>query len=233
MARFLAQQRKFRWPAPRGLAQLWRDEGGATVLEFAFVGPPFIVLITGIMYIALAYMAQDGLETTAEEAGRLMLTGEAQTATDGSDVGLSEADFKNLICNGGTITTASGTSLTVQKMLPPFLTCANLSVNVVPLTGYAGNDSGLPTYNCYGTVCNSASSPNATASAGSSAIAGMQGQPTMVQMVYNWTTIAGLFGLGSNTGTTHFTATSGHMKLVATSVFTTEQYSCASGQTSC
>ena len=146
---------------------------------------------------------------------------------------MSEADYQNLICNGGTITNSSGSSVVIQKILPAFLTCANLSINVQPLSSYAATDTGLPTYNCYGTVCNSAGSPNATASATGSAIAGLQGKPTMVQMVYNWTTIAGLFGLGSNTGATHFSATSGHMKLVATSVFTTEQYTCASGQTSC
>ena len=217
----------------RSAGQLWRNDDGATMMEFAFVGPPFVVLLTGILYIALAYLAQDGLETATEQSARLMLTGMAQTATYGGHIGLSESDFQTLICNGGTITNSSGSSVVVQKMLPPFLTCNNLSVNVMPISSYSASNTGLPAYNCYGTVCNSAGSPNATGSATGAAIAGLQGKPTMVQLVYNWTTIAGLFGLGDNSGKTHFSATSGHMNMVATSVFTTEQYTCASGQTSC
>ena len=232
----LAHLRKSRVPGRglfRPLAQLWRNADGNTMLEFAFVGPPFIVLITGVLYIALAYLAQDGLESATESASRLMLTGVAQTATYGGHTGLSSSDFQTLICNGGTITTSTGSSMTVQKMLPPYLTCNSLSVNVMPIASYSASNTGLPTYNCYGSVCNSAGSPNATGSATGSAIAGLQGKPTLVQLIYNWTTVAGLFGMGDNSGPTHFSATSGHMKMVATSVFTTEQYTCASGQASC
>jgi Flp pilus assembly protein TadG len=64
-----------------------------------FVGPFFIALVTGIFYIGMTYLGQAGLETVAEGASRMLLTGRAQTvrvtnASGGTDVGMSAADFK-------------------------------------------------------------------------------------------------------------------------------------------
>jgi Flp pilus assembly protein TadG len=62
-------------------------------------GPFFIALVTGIFYIGMTYLGQAGLETVAEGASRMLLTGRAQTvrvtnASGGTDVGMSAADFK-------------------------------------------------------------------------------------------------------------------------------------------
>lgn len=195
------------------------------MIEYAFAAPPFIALLTGIFYIALTYLGQAGLETAVESAGRLMMTGQAQTATvtnssGGTDVGMTAADFKNAICNGMSGKDSSGASISFAKMLPPFLTCSHLTFNVAPVT-YSQSALGL-TYTQVGGTQVANTGTYVTQSGGQG-----QNQVMMVQLVYDWPTFGGLMGLNlANEG-------NGTRRLVATSVFTTEAYSCASGQTSC
>ena len=73
---------------------LWSDEGGSAVVEFSIVAPVFIAFLLGTLYIMLIYVAQQMLETAAEGAGRLLLTGTAQTSTLASGhVGMTAEDF--------------------------------------------------------------------------------------------------------------------------------------------
>ena len=46
-------------------AMLWRDASGTAILEFAIIGPAFIALLTGVFYVAIAFLTQQGLETAA------------------------------------------------------------------------------------------------------------------------------------------------------------------------
>lgn len=214
------------------LAALARDCSGTAVLEFAIVGPAFIALLVGIFWVALGYLTQEGLETATEGAGRLFQTGLAQTATVGSNKGMSASDFRNAICNGVTATTAAGSTVTIQSMLPPFMQCSNLTTNVVIQPANTAFNPALlsnPTYNCYGTACNSASSSTTATTASSSAIAGSQSRIVVVQMFYNFDTFASLFGVSGISMTTR----SGQAALTAAAVVTAEQYSCSSSQTTC
>ena len=210
--------------ASRSVCALLRDRSGAAGLEYAMVGPAFLAMITGILYIALVNIAQAGLETAAESAGRLVLTGLAQSGSVSNgttvDVGMTAADFKNAICNGTTITSASGGTITVSSMLPPFLMCSRLTVIVQPAS-YAQSTYNLQ-YNSDGTVNTGTNGGYATQSGG-----GGQNQVMMVQLIYDWPTFNGLFGL--NLANEH----NGNRRLVATSVFTTESYTCATSQSSC
>jgi Flp pilus assembly protein TadG len=215
-----------------GMAALLRDESGTAILEFAFVAPAFIALLTGIFYVALAFLSQQGLETAVEGAGRLFQTGLAQTATVGGNKGMSAADFKNAVCNGVSATSAAGASITIAQMLPPFMTCSDLTMNVVvepANTSFNNTILQAPAYNCYGSVCNSSGNASAAGNAGSSAISGSQNRIVVVQLFYNWQTVASLFGLNGLS----LTSRSGQMTMAATAVVTAEAYSCASGQASC
>lgn len=213
-------------------AALWRDRSGTAALEFAIVGPAFIALLLGIFWVALGYLTQEGLETAAQGAGRLFQTGLAQSGTVGSNKGMSASDFRNAICNGATVTSATGATVTVQAMLPPFMSCANLTTNVVIQPANTTFNPALlttPTYNCYGTACNSASSSTTATTATSSAIAGSQNRIVVVQLFYKFDTFAQQFGVSGIS----MTSKSGLANLTAASVVTAEQYSCATGQTSC
>lgn len=207
------------------LTQLCSDSHGSTALEFAVVGPPFIALLTGILYIALANVGQSGLETAAESAARLVMTGQAQSgsvtnAANGTDIGMTAADFKTAICTGTTITGQDGTVISVGKMLPPFLMCSRLTVIVGPAS--YGQSAQALHYKADGTVDTGANNGYTLSPAG-----GGQNQVMMVQLIYDWPTFNGLFGLNLAN------EQNGNRRLVATSVFTTEAYSCAATQASC
>jgi len=153
------------------------------------------------------------------------MTGQAQTTTvtnasGGTDVGMSAADFKNALCNGMSGTSASGTAVTFARLLPPFLTCSHLAINVAPVT-YSQSALAL-TYTQSGGTQVANTGTYVTQSGGQG-----QNQVLMVQLVYDWPTFGGLMGLNlANEG-------NGTRRMVATSVFTTEAYGCASKQTSC
>src|SRR3546814_5027684 len=68
---------------------LARDTRGATIIEFAIVAMPFIVLLIAILQTSLVFFAQQLLETTAEDTSRVILTNQAQKA------GTSQADFRS------------------------------------------------------------------------------------------------------------------------------------------
>jgi len=88
----------------------WRQDGSAAV-EFALVAAPFLALTFAILETALVFFASQTLEAAASEAGRLIMTGQAQTG------GYSQNDFKNQVCNflaGGLFDCANGVYVNVQ-----------------------------------------------------------------------------------------------------------------------
>jgi Flp pilus assembly protein TadG len=48
----------------------WRDERGTTAVEFAIVGPVFIALIIGMLYLCLALFAVGSMHYAVEEGAR-------------------------------------------------------------------------------------------------------------------------------------------------------------------
>ena len=200
--------------ARRAGAALWRDTRGGAAAEYSMVALPFLALLTGVLYLMLNYLAQQGLETASESAARILLTGAAQSANVPGANGtthnaMTASDFKNTICYGGTVTNSSGASVTFQKALPPFLTCNNLTVNVAVIRSYS--KSNLAT-------AFAGTNPGTYTPISSS---GGQNQIVVLQLIYAWNTFGGLMGASFNGN------------LLATQVFTTESYDCNSGQTSC
>jgi Flp pilus assembly protein TadG len=207
----------------RNIARFAVDNRGTAALEFAFVGPFLIAMLLAILYTSLVCLAQQMLETAAADAGRLLLTGQAQTATLNGHTGMTSADFKNVICNGTTGTNANGESFTIPKLLPPLLSCSQLTVNVKTAASYSVSNGAAPTYtyDSNGVLTSTGTGYN-TASGGSG-----QSKIVILQLIYLWPTLKGTLGLNLDN------QPNANRMLVATSAFTTENYSCSSSQTSC
>ena len=69
---------KFRF---RKLRVFAKREDGAAAVEFAIVVAPFLALLFAILETALVFFAGQTLETAVSDSARLILTGQAQTAS--------------------------------------------------------------------------------------------------------------------------------------------------------
>jgi Flp pilus assembly protein TadG len=194
---------------------LRKNRDGVVALEFALVGPAFIAILLAIMYTMFIYLAQQMLETAAQSAGRLLLTGSAQTTTMANGhVGMTAADFKDAICNGYS-GTANGQAVSGLPLLPSMLSCSRLTVNVNTASSYNTGSTAPPTftYDSNGIVTNTNTGYNYQSNgAGSNRI-------IVLQLIYLWPTGTGPLGL------TLVNQPNGNRMIVATSVFTTEDYS--------
>lgn len=205
-------------------SSLIENREGAAAIEFAIVAPAFIALVLAILYTALIFLAQQMLETAAQSAARLLLTGSAQTLKLASGtVGMSASDFKTAICNGTTGTNASGQTVSIAPSLPPMLSCSRLTVNVSTASAYNVTSTAAPTftYNSQG-VLTATNTGFSTQSGGDG-----QSQIVVLQLIYLWPTGVGPLGLS------FIDQPNGNRMLVATSVLTTEAYTCNTAQTTC
>lgn len=203
---------------------LWKNRAGTAAMEFAIVGPAFLACLLAILYTMSIYLAQQMLETTAEGAGRLMLTGFAQTtrAPNGT-VGLSASDFKNAICNGVSGTNPSGETVSTPALLPSLLSCSRLTVHVSVATSYNVTDTASPTftYDSNGILVSTGTGYNYQSNGSG------KNRIIVLQLIYLWPTGKGPLGLNL------INEPNANRKLVATSVFTTEDYSCPTSQPAC
>lgn len=203
---------------------LWKNRAGAAALEFAIVGPAFIAFLLAIMYTMLIYLAQQMLETAAEGAGRLLLTGFAQTTQQANgNVGMSATQFKNAICNGASGVNPSGQAVSTPALLPPMLSCSRLTVNVKTATSYNVTDGASPTftYDSKGILVSTGTGYNHQSSGSG------RNRIVVLQLIYLWPTGKGPLSLNL------INEPNANRKLVATSVFTTEDYTCSASQASC
>lgn len=208
----------------RFCANLLRNREGAAAIEFAIVAPAFFALLLAILYTMSIYLAQQMLETAAQDAGRLILTGSAQTMQlANGHVGMSASDFKSAICNGVSGTNSNGQANTIPALLPSMLSCSRLTVNVTTATAYDTTNTAAPTftYDSQGVLTSTGTGYNFQS--------GGDGRNRIIvlQLIYLWPTGTGPLGLNLAN------QPNGNRQLVATSVFTTENYSCITSQTSC
>ena len=68
---------------------------GATAVEFAMIGLPFVVILCSIFELGMMFMTSTTIEATTEAAARQIRTGQLQAGPNNSAAG-----FKTLICNG-------------------------------------------------------------------------------------------------------------------------------------
>ncbi len=93
----------------KALRRFRRHRRGSAIVEFALVAPVFFALLFAIIEMAMVFFAQQVLESMTEEAARMVLTGQAQSA------GADATAFKtNYVCN----------------QISVLFTCANVSVDV-------------------------------------------------------------------------------------------------------
>ncbi len=113
-------------PARRAgvLRRLLADRAGGVLTEYAFIAPPFIALLLAIIHTSLVFLAQEGLETAAESAARLIMTGTAQNGS------YTASSFKTAACNS----------------LPKFLVCSRLYIDVSTISSYSGTPTSTPTF---------------------------------------------------------------------------------------
>ena len=105
----------------RALTRFVRAREGATAVEFALIAPAFIALVVAIFQIAVYLFVQQSLQNAATAAGRLFLTGQAQT--------WSQTTFKNYVCT---------------NLLPSMFNCNSLVVVVQPSTDFASASTSPP-----------------------------------------------------------------------------------------
>ncbi len=87
-----------------------REEDGTAAVEFALVALPFLALTFAILETALVFFAGQTLEAAASDSGRLIMTGQAQSAS------FDAAAFKQAVCDRiyGLFDCANGVYLSVQ-----------------------------------------------------------------------------------------------------------------------
>ncbi len=75
------------------LRRFVRQRRASASIEFALVATPFLALAFGIIQTATIFLAGQSLETAVASAGRLIMTGQAQTQ------GWTAAQFQQQVCN--------------------------------------------------------------------------------------------------------------------------------------
>jgi Flp pilus assembly protein TadG len=74
------------------LRRFRRNRRGSAAVEFALVAPVFFALLFAIIETALVFFAGQVLETVTQDSSRLILTGQAQSAS------YSASQFKTAVC---------------------------------------------------------------------------------------------------------------------------------------
>lgn len=170
---------------------------GSAAIEFALVAPVFFALLFAILETALMFFASQVLETAAQNAARVVLTGQAQ-AQSGSVSGCQTTPGATLACDQTTF------KAYVCAQIPALFDCSKVFVDVV-----SSNSFGALNLTSYGDSCNF----NPT---GMQYNAGASGQVVVVRLFYQWPLI--VTGLGYNMGC------SNKRLLVATTAFKNEPF---------
>jgi Flp pilus assembly protein TadG len=147
----------------RKLRGFQRDSNGASAVEFAIVSVPFIVLLVGILELAIVFYAGEVLELSAAQAGRMVMTGQAQTA------GYTAATYKAAVCS----------------KLSSLFSCDKLNIKVTTYSSFT-SASVAPTYTSDGQL-DTASMTYAPGMAGSVVIVQLYYQwPIMFTVFNSW-----------------------------------------------
>jgi Flp pilus assembly protein TadG len=116
----------------------WRafaaDRTGATAVEFALIGAPFLALLVALIQTFLVFFAQQLLESVVTQSSRQILTGQAQAAS------LTQSQFAALVCSNVVI----------------LFNCNNLMIDVQVAGSWTTANAGAPplTFNANGNVSN-------------------------------------------------------------------------------
>lgn len=92
----------------RSVTGFLRARRGMAAVEFALIATPFFGLLIAILETGIVFFAQEMLQTATTNAGRLIMTGQAQTQS------LSATQFKNDVCAQATLLDCARVSVNVQ-----------------------------------------------------------------------------------------------------------------------
>jgi Flp pilus assembly protein TadG len=90
------------------LRRFGRNRRGSVVVQFAIVAPLFFGLLFAIIEVALIFFAGQVLETITQSSARMILTGQAQTAS------YTQAQFATYVCS----------------QVPALFNCSNIYIDV-------------------------------------------------------------------------------------------------------
>ena len=111
------------------IARFRAAQNGATAVEFALIAPAFLAVIFAILQTTLFLFAQQTLQNAAVQAGRMFMTGSAQTS------GLTQTAFNNDVC----------------PMVSALFTCSKLQINVAAYSSFSSASTAAPSlYNSSG-----------------------------------------------------------------------------------
>jgi Flp pilus assembly protein TadG len=116
----------------------WRaffaNREGATAVEFALIGAPFIALLVALIQTFLVFFAQQYLETVVLQSSRMILTGQAQAQN------LNQTQFASVVCSNVVI----------------LFNCSNLMIDVRVAGSWTTANAGAPplTFDANGNVTN-------------------------------------------------------------------------------
>ena len=98
-------------PKTNILRRFRRNRRGSAAVEFALVAPIFFAVLFAIIELALVFFASQILETVTQDTARLIMTGQAQTAS------FTAAQFKTAVCGKLTVMfdCSNGVSIDVQS----------------------------------------------------------------------------------------------------------------------
>lgn len=105
--RFHKSRRKADRASPSYLA----DESGSTLVEFAMITGPFLLILTGIIEVALLVIGSVDLKDSTNDVAREIRVGNAQC--------MSRAEIKEAICLQTTLLPDCSDRLTVQEASAP------------------------------------------------------------------------------------------------------------------
>ncbi len=93
---------------PRLFGRFRRNRRGSAAVEFALVAPVFFALLFAILETGIMFLAGQVLQTVTVNSARMVLTGQAQTAS------YTPAQFANYVCS----------------QVPALFSCSNISIDV-------------------------------------------------------------------------------------------------------
>jgi Flp pilus assembly protein TadG len=127
-------------PKTNILRRFRRNRTGSAAVEFALVAPMFFAVLFAIIELALVFFSSQILETVTQDTARLIMTGQAQTAS------YTQAKFKEEVCARLTLMfdCANGVSIDVQNyklfstvdIADPIVTAPDGKKDFVPPNNY-------------------------------------------------------------------------------------------------
>jgi Flp pilus assembly protein TadG len=107
------------------LERLLRGEGATATVEFAIVAVPFLALTFAILETAFIFFAQQALQNAAVNAGRLIMTGQAQQNYQNSGQPMTPSQFVTAACASISGILNCNSNLIVDVQTYPSFSAAN------------------------------------------------------------------------------------------------------------